>query len=120
MKLSKIYANNQKFKPIIFNEGFNVIFANIDNEINQDTGKVQEHNLGKTSLVYLIDFLLLKGVDKNNLFGKPKNKENFSDWVFFLEIKLNNGEYLTIRRAVNPSTKTSFKKHFSKHQKENM
>ncbi len=116
MKLSKVYANNQNFKPIVFNEGFNIIYANIDNEINQNTGKVQEHNLGKTSLVYLIDFLLLKEVKKNNFFGKPKNKEKFSDWIFFLEIKLNNGEYLTIRRAVNPSTKISFKKHFSKHQ----
>lgn len=116
MKLSKIYANNQKFKPIVFNDGFNVVLANIDNEIDEDTGKVQEHNLGKTSLVYLIDFLLLKGCDKNNFFGKLKNKEKFSDWIFFLEIKLNNGEYLTIRRAVDPNAKISFKKHFLKHQ----
>ncbi|MCK5416765.1 DUF2326 domain-containing protein [Candidatus Parcubacteria bacterium] len=114
MKLSKIYANNQKFKSIIFNEGFNVIYGNIDNEINQDTRKVQEHNIGKTSLVYLIDFLLLKGVNKKNFFGKHNKK--FSDWVFFLEIKLNSREYLTIRRAVNPNTKISFKKHFSKDQ----
>lgn len=114
MKLSKIYANNHKFKSIIFNDGFNVIYGNIDNETDQDTGKVQEHNIGKTSLVYLIDFLLLKEVKNNNFFGK--HGKRFSDWVFFLEIELNDKEHLTICRAVNPNTKISFKKHFSKHQ----
>ena len=106
MKLSKIYSNNEKFKPIIFNEGFNIIYADVENTVDETTGKVQEHNLGKTSLVYLIDLLLLKGVTKKNFFGKYGEK--FSDWVFFLEIKLNNGEYLTIRRGVNPNTKISF------------
>jgi len=114
MKLSKIYSNKAGFKPIIFNQGFNVIYADVENTFNESTGKVQEHNLGKTSLVYLIDFLLLKGVTKDNFFGK--HEERFSDWVFFLEIKLNNGEYLTIRRTVSPNTKISFKKHFSKEQ----
>lgn len=114
MKLSKIYSNNEKFKPIIFNEGFNIIYADVENTFDKSSGKVQEHNLGKTSLVYLIDFLLLKGVTKNNFFGK--HSERFSDWVFFLEIKLNNGAYLTVRRAVNPNTKISFKKHFSRNQ----
>ncbi len=114
MKLSKIYSNNEKFKPIIFNEGFNVIYADEETTFDENTGKVHEHNLGKTSLIYLIDFLLLKGVNKDNFFGR--HEEKFSNWVFFLEIKLNNGEYLTICRAVNPSTKISFKKHFSRNQ----
>lgn len=114
MKLSKIYSNVRSFEPIVFNDGFNVIYADVENTIDEITGKVHEHNLGKTSLVYLIDFLLLKGVTKNNFFGKYKNK--FSDWIFFLEIKLNNGEYLTIRRAVSPNTKISLKKHFSRDQ----
>ena len=113
MKLSKIYSNNEKFKPIVFNERFNIIYADVENTFDE-SGKVQEHCIGKTSLVYLIDFLLLKGVDKKNFFGK--HNEKFSNWIFFLEIKLNSGEYLTIRRAVNPNTKISFKKHFSKNQ----
>lgn len=114
MKLSKIYASDSLFNPISFNEGFNVIYGDVEIEVDQSTGKVQEHNIGKTSLVYLIDFLLLKGVNKDNFFGK--HKEKFSNWVFFLEVKLNNREYLTIRRAVNPNTKISFKKHLSKNQ----
>jgi hypothetical protein len=58
--------------------------------------------------------LLLKGVKKDNFFGKHKNR--FSDWIFFLEIKLNDGKYLTIRRDVLSNTKISFKEHFSKYQ----
>ena len=76
--------------------------------------KTGEHNIGKTSLIYLIDFLLLKTVNKKTFFSK--NKEVLSDWIFFLEIELNDGLFLTIRRAVNPNTKISFKKHFSRNQ----
>ena len=111
MKLSKIYTNNSSFKTITFNEGFNVVYGDVE---DSKTNKVQEHNLGKTSLINLIDFLLLKKVDKDNIFSKYQEK--FSNWVFFLEIKLNNGEYLTIKRAVNHNTKISFKKHVSKNQ----
>ncbi len=111
MKISKIYANKSEFKPIIFNDGFNVIFGDVENEINQNTGKVQEHNIGKTSLIHLIDFLLLKQVSKKNLFGKYSNK--FYDWIFFIEIKLNDGKFVTIRRGISPNTKISFKEHYS-------
>jgi uncharacterized protein YydD (DUF2326 family) len=114
MKLSKIYANNSQFKTIIFNEGFNIVYGDVEDVVDKTTNKVQEHNLGKTSLINLIDFLLLKKVSQDTIFSKYKEK--FSNWVFFLEIKLNNGEYLTIRRAVNPNTKISFKKHLSKNQ----
>jgi len=114
MKLSKLYSDSEKFKPIIFNEGVNVIFGDVEDEIDEVTGKVREHNLGKTSLVFLIDFMLLKRVDKNNFFGKYGDL--FSDWTFYLEIKLNDGKYLTIKRAINPNTKISFKEHFSKDQ----
>jgi uncharacterized protein YydD (DUF2326 family) len=114
MKLSKIYANQKTFSPIVFNDGFNVIYGDVEKVINHSTGKVQEHNLGKTSLIDLIDFLLLKKVIKGNLFDEKQTQ--FSDWVFFLEIELNDGGYLTIRRPVNPNTKISFKKHNIKFQ----
>jgi len=113
MKLSKIYANNQGFKSIIFTDGLNVIYGNIEDK-KDSTGKVYEHNLGKTSLVYLLDFKLLKESKKDGFFEKNSNK--FSDWIFFLEIKLNDGTFLTIRRQVNPNTKVSFRRHFSKDQ----
>lgn len=113
MKLSKIYSNNSKFKPILFNSGFSVIFGDVEKGRDLDK-KTGEHNIGKTSLVYLIDFLLLKTVNKKTFFAK--NKEALSNWIFFLEIELNDGRFLTIKRAVNPNTKISFKEHFSKDQ----
>lgn len=113
MKLSKIYSNNSKFKPILFNAGFNVIFGDVEKDKDLDK-KTGEHNIGKTSLIYLIDFLLLKTVNKKTFFAK--NKEVLSDWIFFLEVELNDGRFLTIKRAVNPNTKISFKEHFSRNQ----
>lgn len=113
MKLSKIYANKTDFKPIVFNVGFNVIYGDVVTKID-DEGKAHPHNIGKTSLVELIDFMLLKGVDKKNFFGIHKDK--FSDWVFYLEIALNSGKYLTIRRSVQTNSKISFKEHFAKDQ----
>lgn len=114
MKLSKIYSNNPNFKEITFNEGFNVIYGDVESKVDPSTGRAHEHNLGKSSLVHLLDFMLLKGTAADQIFSK--HKEKFSNWVFFLEVKLNNDKFLTIRRAVNPSSKVSFKEHFSKYQ----
>lgn len=114
MKLSKLYANDNRFKTIKFNEGFNVIFGDVEGVNNQDTGKVFEHNIGKTALVHLIDFLLLKKVSKDFFFKKHELK--FSNWVFFLEVQLNDKKFVTIRRAVSPNANISFKEHFSKDQ----
>lgn len=113
MKISKLYANKTSFKDIIFNQGFNVIFGDVNREIDEITGNVHEHNLGKTTLVELIDFLLLKKIDNNDFLLKHKI---FSDWIFFLEIKLNTGKYITIRRSVNEASKISFKEHFASNQ----
>ncbi len=113
MKLSKIYANKTEFKPIVFTEGFNIIYGDVVTKVDDD-GKAHPHNIGKTSLVELIDFMLLKGVDKKTFFGVHKDK--FADWVFYLEIALNNGKYLTIRRSIQTNTKISFKEHFAKDQ----
>ncbi|MDD4111398.1 MAG: DUF2326 domain-containing protein [Clostridia bacterium] len=105
MKLSKIYSNNVLMTPIKFNGGFNIIYGDVEDKKTDQN----EHNLGKTSLVYLIDFLLLKTLTKNHFLSKHKNK--FKDWVFYLEIELSNGNYITIKRAVGTATMVSFKEH---------
>jgi len=107
MKLSKIYSNNKdKFEPIVFNEGLNVLYASIKNpkKTNKDS-----HNLGKTLLISLIDFMLLcKFVKGHFLYD---NQELFNDFIFYLEIKTNNEKYITIKRGVLNNTKISFKFH---------
>ncbi len=114
MKLSKIYANKSDFTPIVFKDGFNVIYGDVESKPTVIHGKPHEHNIGKTSLVNLIDFMLLKGVSKGSVFAK--HQEKFAGWVFYLEIQLNNGSYLTIKRGVAHNTKISLKEHYSANQ----
>ncbi|EGR0942975.1 DUF2326 domain-containing protein [Vibrio cholerae] len=112
MKLTKIYSNkNNIFNPVTFNEGFNVVFAEIKLRENQDK---DTHNLGKSRLMDLIDYCLLK--ESNPSFFLFKYFERFKDFIFFLELKLNNGKYLTVKRPVSSNTKISIKIHKEKEQ----
>ena len=79
MKLSKLYSNNENFKSILFNDDINFILS-------------EDHSVGKSTLFDLLDFCLLKG---NKSFLA---REQFSDYIFYLELKINNSKYLTIKR----------------------
>ncbi|PSV38019.1 DUF2326 domain-containing protein [Photobacterium sp. GB-210] len=112
MKLSKIYSNkNELFNSVEFNEGLNVIFAEIRLPENQDK---DTHNLGKSKLMELIDYCLLK--ERKQSFFLFKYFDKFKDFVFFLELKLNSGKYLTVRRSVSANSKISIKRHSVKYQ----
>lgn len=102
MILSRIYSNDNRFKSVKFNEGFNLIVGKVKEYDRNDM-----HNLGKTSIVELIDFLLLKQIDKSHRFRASYDK--FINHEFYLELKLNNGEYLTIKRNIKNDTKIYFK-----------
>lgn len=104
MKLSKIYAN-KPFKNIEFNEGLNIILGKMSDRRNRG---LDNHNLGKSLLLEVIDFLLLKKVKSKDKYFLT-NKEWLSEYVFYTELKLNSGKYLIIKRAVNPNTRISFK-----------
>jgi len=95
MKLVQIYSNNP-LQEINFSDSLNVILAEVKKpeEIKKDS-----HNLGKSSLIELIDFLLLKKITKEHIYKKHSSK--FKNYVFFLEIKNNKGEFLTICRSVD-------------------
>ena len=61
MKLIKVFSDGP-FKNVKFNEGYNIVLATIhDKENKKDT-----HNLGKTSLLVVIDFLLLSTFTKKS------------------------------------------------------
>ena len=112
MKISKIYSNQPNiFEPIEFNDGFNVIIGEIRLHDNQNK---DSHNLGKSKLAELIDFGFLKQRRKESFLFKHISR--FSEFVFFFEIKLNDGSYLTIRRSVAKHTQLYFKKHNTKYQ----
>lgn len=112
MKLSRLYSNKpDKFEPVEFVPVLNVVMAEIrlPQNWNKDT-----HNLGKTTLGRLLDFSFL--AQRNPRFFLFKHFDLFKDFVFFLEIELMDGSYVTVRRGVEEATKISFKKHQTHHQ----
>jgi uncharacterized protein YydD (DUF2326 family) len=84
----------------VFNEGLNVIVGRVTKPKESDK---DSHNLGKSLLAQVIDFTLLKDIDKNHFF--KKQAKSFQGMVMFLEVKLNTGRYLTIRRDTQKTTK---------------
>ena len=100
MKLVRVFSN-KNFTNIKFDERFNVVLATIQDVAN----KKDTHNLGKTSLVRVIDFLLLGEFSKKS--GLLSN-EIFGGQIFYLEIQLNSGKFLVIRRSIDCATRISF------------
>jgi uncharacterized protein YydD (DUF2326 family) len=112
MKLSRLYSNQPNlFDAIDFASGLNVVLAQIRLPENM---KKDTHNLGKTTIGRLIDFCFLsKRDDEFFLFRQPSL---FGDFVFFLEVELLDGGYLTIRRGVREHSKISLKRHAARAQ----
>lgn len=112
MKLSRVYSNKPElFEPVDFVAGLNVVMAEIRLPENRDK---DTHNLGKTTLGRLLDFGFLAGRDPK--FFLFKHLDIFKDFVFFLEIELQDASYVTVRRSVEEASKISFKKHQAGHQ----
>ncbi len=107
MRLVRLYSNRPRiFEPIHFRPGLNVVLGEIHRpeELEEDT-----HNLGKTILAQLIDFCLLVG--KHKEFFLFEHGERFAGFEFFLQIALDAGGHVTIRRAVNSGSKASLIRH---------
>ena len=112
MKLSRLYSNRpDEFSPIEFVSGLNVVLAEIRLPENR---KKDTHNLGKTTLGRMLDFGFLAGRDA--IFFLFKHGELFDDFVFFFEIELADGAYISVRRSVAEASKVAFKKHSGRHQ----
>ncbi len=112
MKPSKLYSSRPAaFAAVEFEPDLNVVLAEIRLPENRDR---DTHNLGKTTLGRLLDFGFLAGRDAK--FFLFKHLDRFEDFVFFLEIELLDGGYVTVRRSVAEATKIAFKKHVARHQ----
>ncbi|GBF44322.1 hypothetical protein LPTSP2_36250 [Leptospira ellinghausenii] len=132
MKLSKLYSN-KLFHNIKFNTNRDKINIIIGDSKKKETEKDQ-HNLGKSKILILIDFLLLKkkhsdlflfttklksdpespnsgSIIKNSEIIATSDKGSllFQGYEFYLEILLNSGKYLVIKRTIENPTKISFK-----------
>ncbi len=112
MKPSKLYSNKPDlFAPVEFTPDLNVVLAEIRLPENRDR---DTHNLGKTTLGRLLDFGFLSGRDAK--FFLFKHLDLFRDFLFFLEIELADGTYVTVRRGVEDASRIAFKKHAARHQ----
>ena len=106
MRLVRLYSDQpEHFLPVAFNDGLSAIIAEIRVRENRD---LHTHNLGKTTIGSLIDFCLLKGKDPK--FFLFKHEDLFSSFAFFLELKLSDDSFLTIRRPVVPGSKIDFRR----------
>lgn len=106
MRLSRLYSNLPAiFEPITFNKGLSVVLAEIRLPANRN---IDTHNLGKTTVGELIDFCLLRS--KSQKFFLYKHFDRFSEFIFYLEIELLDGSFLTVARPVNPGTRISFRR----------
>lgn len=107
MKLSRIYSNKSKeFGPIEFGTGLNAVLAEI--RLPENRGK-DTHNLGKSTLARLLKFCLLAGRRPDQFLFK--HIDLFGSFVFYLELRLDETKFVTIRRSVETSSRVSFKKH---------
>jgi len=103
MRLSRLYTNRpEAFDPIPFRRGLNVIVGEIRLPENRT---LSVHNLGKTTLARVIDFCLCRGTSKE--FFLQKHADRFEGFVFYLEVELLDGRYVTIRRTVEAPSKLS-------------
>lgn len=112
MKLSRLYSNKANlFAPIEFNSTgddtlMNVVFGEVRDPRNR---RKDSHNLGKTTLLNLLDFCLLKGMSPDHFLAK--HKDRFEGFEFFLEIALNDGTFATVRRGADNPKNVSLKRH---------
>ncbi len=98
IKLNKLYSGDEEVFPTInFIDGINVVFASVS-----ENKRKSSHSLGKTTLVDIIDFCFLKKIVKGSIL----RNERLSGQKLFLELKLGEDKYLTIKRVV--SGKISF------------
>ncbi|MER8486598.1 DUF2326 domain-containing protein [Mesorhizobium sp. M1322] len=112
MQLSRLYSNSSDiFEPIDFNSGRDADRLNIViGEVHRPRDRKRDsHNLGKTTLLHLIDFMMLKGMSPDHFLAK--HHDRFQNFVFFLEIALNDGDYATVRRSVESATKIAMRRH---------
>src|SRR5690606_8083452 len=109
MKLSKLYSNDSRFHNIKFNlNGLSVVYADVTTAIEE---KKNSHDLGKTKLAELIDVLLIKQLDSSSFLLKTRDQDGnnvFKHHIFYLELLLNSGKFLTIRREIANPSKVSF------------
>jgi uncharacterized protein YydD (DUF2326 family) len=110
--ISRLYCNDPTlFSTIRFNcfdqaLHLNVVYGEVRHRSDH---KRDSHNLGKTTLLHLIDFMLLKGATPDHFL--VRHKERFEILAFFIELALNAGGYATVRRGASNPNRIAMTRH---------
>lgn len=91
--ITRIYANDKRFKPIEFKTGLNIVLADRQKESD---AKDSRNGVGKTTLMHIIHFCL--GADLNRK-ALPVNE--IEDWIFFFEMDFNGVSFKANRAISN-------------------
>lgn len=111
MKLRRLYSNEPAvFDPVTFRDGLNVVVGSVRRPKSRDR---DTHNLGKSLLAQIVDFCLLRKKTPGFFLFRH---EQFAHFVFFLQIELDLGAFLTVRRSVQDGSKASFIYHSDPYQ----
>jgi uncharacterized protein YydD (DUF2326 family) len=94
MIILSLKSNQESFRTVTFNRGFNLILAERTKESNRQDSR---NGLGKSSLIYIIRFCL-----GSNL-NKALNIDELTDWRFTLEIELQGKIYFFSRTVKEPT-----------------
>ena len=91
--IHKIWASDNRFKPVEFSSGLNIILAERDlNSSNKDT----RNGAGKTTLLNIIHFCL--GADLSRL---KLPKDDLQDWHFYISMDLCGTKVIAKRSISN-------------------
>ncbi len=99
MRIVSLYSSCPSFKILHFQPGVNIILGGKLQKENNFTYK--QHDVGKSLALELIDFCLLGTINVNSSLYKIQDE--IQEYYFFLELILNNGEYITLARSIGDS-----------------
>jgi uncharacterized protein YydD (DUF2326 family) len=93
MKIRSVSSDISSFRTVHFNKNFSIVLG-----VAKSRGEGKSHNLGKTTLIELLDHILFGSRDSERI---KAIKENFTNPVFTVELRID-GE---TRRVVADYTK---------------
>lgn len=94
--IRKLYANKNQFKSIEFHAGLNVILADRNNASGE---KDSRNGIGKSTFISVLHFCL-----GSDLSRKMLPVDEIQDWVFYIDIELNEIPITASRSIESPGT----------------
>lgn len=101
MKIRRITSDIPSFRAVKFNKNFSIILG-----VAKSRGEGKSHNLGKTTLIELIDHILFGSRDSARI---KAIRENFQNPVFTVELRIDGetrmivADYLKKKKAAFPT-----------------